>query len=197
MDVIEMLVALVVVIVGNHLVRLALEAHTLVASATGHSIAAVHSVDWNLAGFVWALTDTVFFHVFFEDLVASHLRLFTCQSLMVTQLNNKIFTLQLMQKVERQTSQSMESALIMLTCLHPGLKQNVMKSDLPTTNWLVAMVWIFAQWLWSNRISKSSMTISLKQWGHFKGNKDASPKAEFMYWRIQSLQNLWLQFCSR
>lgn len=197
MDVIEMLVAQVVVSVGNHLVRLTLEAHASVTSAAGHSIATVNSVNWNLASLVGAWTNTVFFHVFLEDLIASDFCLFTCHSLMVTQLNNNIFTLQLMQKVARQTSQSIESALIILTCLHPGLKQNVMISDLPITYWLVARVCIFAQWLWSKRISKSSMTISLKQWGHFKGNKDASPKAEFMYWRMQSLQNLWLQFCSR
>ena len=192
-----MLVALVVVIIGYHLVRLAFEAHALVASAAGHSIATIHTIYWNLACFVGTLTNTVILHVLLENLVTSYFRLFACQSWMIAQLDKEKITLQLMQKVERQTSHSIESALIMLTCLHPGLKQNVMMSDLLTTYWLVAIVWIFAQWLWSNRISKSSITISLKQWGHFKGNKDASAKAEFTYWSMQSLQNLWLQFWSR
>ena len=128
-----MLVAQVVVVVGNHLVRLAFEAHALVTSAAGHSIATVYTINWDLAGFVRALTDTVFFHVLLKDLVTSYFRLLACQPWMVAQLHKKICTLQLMQKVERQTSHSIESALIMLTCLHPGLKQNVMISDLPTT----------------------------------------------------------------
>lgn len=128
-----MLVALVVVIIGNHLVGLAFEAHALVASAAGHSIATIHTIYWNLTSFVWTLTNSIVLHVLFENLVSSDFRLLACQPWMVTQLDKKMITLQLMQKVERQTSHSIESALIMLTCLHPGLKQNVMMSDLLTT----------------------------------------------------------------
>lgn len=128
-----MLVAQVVVIVGYHLVWLALETHALVASAAGHSIATIHTIHWNLASFIWALTNAVVLHVLFENLITSYFRLLACQSWMVAQLDKKISTLQFMQKVERQTSHSIESVLIMLTCLHPGLKQNVMMSDLPTT----------------------------------------------------------------
>jgi hypothetical protein len=69
-DVVEVFVAIVVVVVGDHLVGLALEAHALVASTAGHPVAAVDSDYRDLALFVGALPNPVFFHVLLEGLVA-------------------------------------------------------------------------------------------------------------------------------
>ena len=72
-----MLVAEIVVVIGNHLVRLTLEAHTLVASTACHSIATVNPDHWDLTSLVRTLPDAVFQHVFLEELVAACLCLFT------------------------------------------------------------------------------------------------------------------------
>lgn len=82
-----MLIAQVVVIVGDHLVWFALEAHALVATAAGHPVASVDAHHWNLTIFVRTLPNTVFLHVFLEQLVAAKLRLLARQSRMVSHLN--------------------------------------------------------------------------------------------------------------
>jgi hypothetical protein len=120
-DVVEVLVAEVVVVVGDHLVGLALEAHRFVAATAGYSVAAIDSVHGDLAGFVRTLPDTVLLHVLLEDLISSLLCLLAGEAGVVAELSDKGSTLQLMQKTERQTSHSMESDLIMLICLHPAV----------------------------------------------------------------------------
>lgn len=121
-------IALVVVRVGLHLVWLALEAHAHIATATCHSVAPVDPHHWYLAGFVGALPYSIFLHVLLEELVSSRFGLLAGQPRVIPQLSNKGGTLQLMQKVERQTSHSIDSFLIILICLHPALKQKVIIS---------------------------------------------------------------------
>jgi hypothetical protein len=95
-----------------------------------------------------------------------------------------------MQKVARQTSHSMLSVLMWLTCLQPGVKQKVMTSARCVTKWLMAMVCTLSHWAGYRSTSRSSITISLAQCGHLRGKRLASPRALLMYCMMQSLQNL-------
>lgn len=79
-----MLIAQVVVIVGDHLIWFALEAHTLVATTARHPVAPVNAHHRNIAFFVRALPNTVFLHVFLEQFVSAVLRLLAGQSRMVS-----------------------------------------------------------------------------------------------------------------
>lgn len=70
MHVIQMFVAFVVVIVGNHFFWLTLETHTLVASAASDPEAPIDSHHWHFAGFVGALPNSVLFHILFKKFLA-------------------------------------------------------------------------------------------------------------------------------
>lgn len=76
MDVVEMLVAVVVVVVGDHLVGLALEAHALIAAAAGDSVTAINPDHRNLALLIGTLPDPVLLHVLLEGLIPAVLGLF-------------------------------------------------------------------------------------------------------------------------
>lgn len=88
-----MLVALVVVIIGDHLIRLTLEAHTLIATTAGHSVAPINPVYWDFASLVGTLPDAICQHVFFEDLVAACLCVLAGHTWMVAELSRKGVTL--------------------------------------------------------------------------------------------------------
>ena len=140
MFLVEVVVAVSVVVVGYHLFGLALEAHTLLASTAGDSVAPVDTDDGYLALLVGALPHTVLLHVLLEGFVSTALGFLASDSRMVFVLNKDMFTLHSMQYVPRQTSQSMWSFLIMLICLHPALKQKVITSACLVRYWLVARV---------------------------------------------------------
>lgn len=79
MNVLKVLVAVVVVIVGDHLFGLALEAHALVASSASDPVAAVRPLDGELALVVGTFADVVFLHVLLEKGVSAHLCLLAGQ----------------------------------------------------------------------------------------------------------------------
>jgi hypothetical protein len=87
MNIVQMLVAFVVVIVGDHLIGLTFEAHTFIASATGHSETAINSYQGHLARFIWALSDSILFHVSFKEFVTSFFGFFTRKIRMIFILN--------------------------------------------------------------------------------------------------------------
>lgn len=82
MNVVEMFVAFVVIVVGDHFVSVAFETHALVAAAAGNAVAAVCADDWHLAVFVWTCAHSIFLHVFLEQRVTSQPRLLTRHTLM-------------------------------------------------------------------------------------------------------------------
>jgi hypothetical protein len=86
-DVVQVFVALVVIIVSYHFVRLTFETHTLVASTTCHSVTAVYSDNRNLTFFIRTLSNTIFKHIFFEELITSKFGLLAGQSGMVSILS--------------------------------------------------------------------------------------------------------------
>ena len=61
-----MLIAQIVVIVCDHLLWFAFEAHALVAPTACHPVAAIYAHHWDLAIFIRTLPDTVLLHIFFE-----------------------------------------------------------------------------------------------------------------------------------
>jgi hypothetical protein len=81
--IIQMFVAIVVIVVSNHLVSRTLETHTFVASAACHSEATICSHDWHFAVLVGTNSDTVFLHVFLKQWISSFFCFFTSQSLMI------------------------------------------------------------------------------------------------------------------
>lgn len=85
MHICEMFVAVIVMVVGNHLVWLAFEAHALIASAAGYPIAAVCPLDWHLATLIWTFSDSIILQVFFECCISALLGLLACQPRMVVQ----------------------------------------------------------------------------------------------------------------
>lgn len=97
MDVVEMLIAVVVVVVGDHLIGLAFEAHTLVASTASDPVAAVNTDHGDLALLVRALPDPVFPHVLLECFVSSIPRLLACYPRVIAHLNKIKITLHSMQ----------------------------------------------------------------------------------------------------
>ena len=77
MDIGQMFITIVVVIVCDHFLWLAFEAHAFVASTASYSVAAVCTHYWHFAALVWAFSDAVLFHVFLECGVASLFGLLT------------------------------------------------------------------------------------------------------------------------
>ena len=99
-----MLIALVVVIVSDHFVRLALETHTLITSTASHSITTVYPDNRDLALIVWTLPNTIFQHIFFKKFISTGLGFLTSQSRVIFILNKTFVTLHSIQKVDKQTS---------------------------------------------------------------------------------------------
>jgi hypothetical protein len=77
MDVVEVLIAVSVVWIGEHFVRFTLKAHAVVASGTRHSETTICSDNGHLAVFVRAFTDSVLFHVLLEQSVSTFSSLLT------------------------------------------------------------------------------------------------------------------------
>lgn len=88
-----MLIAGIVVVVGDHFLGFAFKAHAFVASGAGDSIAAIDSVDGNLAFLVGALSDVVLLQVFLEELISTVLRLLARHPWMVLKLSHNHSTL--------------------------------------------------------------------------------------------------------
>jgi hypothetical protein len=85
---------LVVVIIGDHLLRLALETHTLVATTASNTVTTVNSYHWNLTGLVGALPYSIILHVSLKELVGVIFSLLASDQRMVPHLNKALFTLQ-------------------------------------------------------------------------------------------------------
>ena len=62
----KVVVAICVVVVGDHFVRFAFEAHALAAAGACHPVAPVYSDHWDFAFFVRALSHPIILHVFLE-----------------------------------------------------------------------------------------------------------------------------------
>ena len=136
----EMFVAIVVIVVGDHFIGSAFEAHAFAASAAGDSIASIIADDGDAAFGVGASSDSVFLHVFFEEGLTAVFGLLAGHSGVILHLDRTIVTLHSMQKLLRQTSQEMWSPFMGLTCLQPALKQNARDSACLVTYWLIAIV---------------------------------------------------------
>lgn len=92
-----MLVASIVVIVSDHFVRLALEAHAFVTPTACYSIAAINSIHWDLAFIIRTLPNIIFLHIFLEHLIATKSCLLASHTGMIFHLHNPKITLQSMQ----------------------------------------------------------------------------------------------------
>ena len=74
-----MLIAQIIVVIGDHLVRLALEAHALIAPTASNPVAPIYPDHWNLALVVRTLPHPVVQHVLLKQLVTALLGLLTRQ----------------------------------------------------------------------------------------------------------------------
>ena len=99
-----MFVAVVVVIIGDHLFWFTFEAHRLIATRASDTVASVDPDHWYFALIVRTLSDAVLFHVLFESCVPAIFGLLACQPRMVPHLHRIWFTLHSTQKLVRQTS---------------------------------------------------------------------------------------------
>lgn len=86
MYILQMFVAGIVVVIGDHLVRIALETHTLVASGASDPVAPIHPLNRELATFVRALANVVLLHKFLEQHIAALLGLLTRHAWVIVQL---------------------------------------------------------------------------------------------------------------
>lgn len=93
MDVIEVFVAVVVVVIGDHLFWFTLEAHRLIAPRTSDTVAPVDPDHWYFALVVRTLSDAVLFHVLFESCVTAIFGLLARQPGVVPHLHNLWLTL--------------------------------------------------------------------------------------------------------
>lgn len=78
MHICEMFVAVIVMVVSNHLVWLTFEAHALITSAAGDPIAPVCPLDRHFAALIWTFSYSIIFQVFLKGCITSLLGLFTC-----------------------------------------------------------------------------------------------------------------------
>lgn len=92
-----MLIAIVVIVVGYHLVRLAFEAHTLVTSTTCDPVTAINTNHRDFTLIVWTLPDPVFLHILFKGFITSAPCLLACYSRVIAHLNKIMATLHSMQ----------------------------------------------------------------------------------------------------
>jgi len=97
MDIVQMLIASIVIVISNHLFRLALETHALVASAACYSVATINSGHRDLAFVIWALPNPILKHVFLEKLITSLFGLLTGQPRVIFHLDKEKCTLHSMQ----------------------------------------------------------------------------------------------------
>lgn len=126
MHIVKMLVTFVVIIVGDHLVGVAFEAHTFVATTASDTIATIDTNKRHFTSLVRTCSYTILFHVLLEDLIVVTFGLLTCHIRMMWTLRYSfIYTLHFKQYEFPHTSQRIESAIIALICLHPAVKQNV------------------------------------------------------------------------
>ena len=82
MCIIQVFIAFVVVIVGDHFVGWTFKAHTFVASAACHSKTAVCSHDGHLAVRIWTNSHVILFHVLLEQCVTSFFGFFAGKTIM-------------------------------------------------------------------------------------------------------------------
>lgn len=80
-----MFIAIVVMVIGYHLLRLTLETHTLVTSATSNSIAPISPHNRHFTASIWAFSDTIFFHILLKSCISTLLSFFTSQTRMIIQ----------------------------------------------------------------------------------------------------------------
>jgi len=83
MHISEVLIAIIVVVISDHLFRLAFKAHAFVASAASDSIAAIESHNRHFAAGVRTLADAIFLHVLLKCGITSLFGLLTSQTWMV------------------------------------------------------------------------------------------------------------------
>ena len=103
----QVVVAIRVVVVGDHFVRFTFKAHALTAAGAGYPVAPVNPDHWDFAFFVRALSHAILLHVFLEECVSSMFGLLAGHPGVVSQLNRRVVTLHSMQYTPRQTSHSM------------------------------------------------------------------------------------------
>jgi len=87
MDVVQVFVALVVVVVSYHFIRLTLETHALVTSTASNSVTTVYSDHWDLTFVIWTLSNTILKHIFFEEFITTSFSFLAGQPRMISILN--------------------------------------------------------------------------------------------------------------
>lgn len=81
-----MLIALIVMIIRNHLIRLTLKTHTLPTPGASHPIAAISPLNRELTFFIRTATYVIFFHIFLESCIATLFGLLAGHSWVVVHL---------------------------------------------------------------------------------------------------------------
>lgn len=82
MGLIEMIVAIRSVFIGDHFLWFALETHALVAPTACYSVTSVSPYYRHFTSFVWTSSYPVLLHILLEQSITSKSRLFASQSLM-------------------------------------------------------------------------------------------------------------------
>ena len=85
MYIIEMLIAIVIVIIGDHFIGFTFETHTFSTAAAGYSIASIGPFNRHFALIVWASADIILFHILLKCCTTTLLCLLTGHFRMVIQ----------------------------------------------------------------------------------------------------------------
>lgn len=78
-----MFIAVIVVIIGYHLLWLAFKAHAFSASTTSNSITTINSLNRHLTFIIWTSSYSIFLHVFFKCCISSLPSLLACHPWMI------------------------------------------------------------------------------------------------------------------
>jgi hypothetical protein len=81
MHISQVLVAVVIVVIGDHFFRLAFKAHAFIASAAGDSEASVRSDNGHFATLVWTNSHAILLHVLLEESISVIFGLLASQTL--------------------------------------------------------------------------------------------------------------------